>query len=91
MLNLDGRAAWKVETRFDFSWDPERFADPRATLAAIHAQQLKVCVWEYPYVSVNDPLFRELAERGYLLKDGAGDPYVLHWDTRPGTSPSAPC
>ena len=33
VLTLDGRAAWKVETRFDFEWDPERFPDPRAALA----------------------------------------------------------
>ena len=25
VLTLDGRAAWNVETRFDFKWDPERF------------------------------------------------------------------
>ena len=63
VLTLDGRAAWKVETRFNFEWDPERFADPRASLAAIRAQHLKVCVWEYPYVSVHAPLFVELAQR----------------------------
>ncbi len=87
VLTLDGRAAWKTETRFNFEWDPERFHDPRATLAAIHAQNLKVCVWEYPYVSVHSPLFKELAQRGYLLKTADGDPYVFGWDTAPGSSP----
>ena len=87
MLTLDGRAAWKVETRFNFEWDPERFADPRASLAAIRAQHLKVCVWEYPYVSVNAPLFVELAAQGYLLKTAEGDPYVFAWDLAPGSSP----
>ena len=28
VLTLDGRAAWDIETRFDFSWDPQRFPDP---------------------------------------------------------------
>ena len=42
---------------------PERFPDPRAALAAIKAHDLKVCVWEYPYVSVHSPLFQELAQR----------------------------
>ncbi len=87
VLTLDGRAAWKVETRFNFEWDPERFADPRASLAAIRAQHLKVCVWEYPYVSVHAPLFVELAAHGYLLKTAEGDPYVFGWDTAPGSSP----
>jgi alpha-D-xyloside xylohydrolase len=87
VLTLDGRAAWQVETRFNFRWDPERFPDPRAALAAIKAQHLRVCVWEYPCVSVHDPLFEELAARGYLLNDGNGDPLVFRWDTAPGTSP----
>ena len=33
VLTLDGRAAWKVETRFNFRWDPDRFPDPKAALA----------------------------------------------------------
>lgn len=86
-LMLDSRTAWKLETRFNFRWDPDRFADPRATLAAIKAHRLRVCVWEYPYVSVHDPLFEELAQRHYLLTTDQGDPYVYRWDTDPATSP----
>jgi alpha-D-xyloside xylohydrolase len=87
VLTLDGRAAWNVETRFDFEWDPDRFPDPRAALAAIKQNHLRVCVWEYPYVSVHSPLFTDLATRGYLLTNRDGDPYVFGWDTSPGTSP----
>jgi len=87
VLTLDGRAAWKVETRVDFEWDPDRFPNPRAALAAIREHNLRICVWEYPYVSVHSPLFMELASRGYLLTTADGDPYVFGWDTAPGTSP----
>jgi len=87
VLTLDGRAAWQVETRFDFEWDAERFTDPRATLAAIHQRNLRVCVWEYPYVSVHARLFRDLAQRGYLLKTVNGEPYVFRFDMAPGTTP----
>ncbi|MFO1283651.1 MAG: glycoside hydrolase family 31 protein [Burkholderiales bacterium] len=87
VLTLDGRAAWKVETRFNFRWDPDRFRDPKASLAAIRAEHLRVCVWEYPYVSVHDPLFTELAQRHYLLTNDMGEPLVFGWDTAPGTSP----
>jgi alpha-D-xyloside xylohydrolase len=87
VLTLDGRAAWQAETRFDFEWDPDRFPDPRAALDAIKAHSLKVCVWEYPYVSVHSPLFADLASRGYLLTDADGDPYVFAWDKSPGASP----
>ena len=75
------------QTRFNFQWDPERFTDPAASLAAIRAHQLRVCVWEYPYVSIHDKLFQQLAQRGYLLKTPEGDPYVFVWDTSPGPSP----
>ena len=87
VITLDGRAAWKVETRFNFEWDPDRFADPRASLAALHAQNFKVCVWEYPYVSIHARLFGELAHQGFLLKTAEGMPYVFAWDKAPGTSP----
>jgi len=87
VLTLDGRAAWKDDTRFDFRWDTGRFPDPRAALGAIKAHDLRVCVWEYPYVSVHSPLFADLATRGYLLKNAHGEPYVLAWDTSPATSP----
>jgi alpha-D-xyloside xylohydrolase len=81
VLTLDGRAAWDVQTRFNFQWDPERFTDPAHLLGQIHAHNLKVCVWEYPYVSIHDKLFQQLAQRGYLLKSSDGDPYVFFWDT----------
>jgi len=87
VITLDGRAAWTVRTRFNFQWDPERFPDPKASLAALKALSLRVCVWEYPYVSIHDPLFAQLFSNDYLLKNGYGDPYVLTWDTTPGTSP----
>jgi len=87
VLTLDGRAAWQVGTRFNFRWDPERFPDPQGALAAIKRHQLRVCVWEYPYVSIHDPLFQELFAKDYLLKNEHGDPYVFTWDTDPATSP----
>ena len=41
VITLDGRAAWKVETRFNFRWDPDRFPDPKAALATIRAPSAK--------------------------------------------------
>ena len=87
VIALDGRAAWDVQTRFDFRWDASRYPDPPAALARIKKHGLKVCVWEYPYVSVHSPLFIDLAKRGFLLKAANGDPYIFDWDTSPATSP----
>jgi len=87
VLTLDGRAAWDVNTRFDFEWDESRFPDPYEALAKIKAHHLRVCVWEYPYVSVHSPLFEELAARKFLLSNAEGGPCVFGWDTSPATSP----
>jgi len=87
VLTLDGRAVWNTDTRFDFQWDPARYPDPRGALARIKEHQLRVCVWEYPYVSIHSQLFQELASRRYLLTSEHGDPYVFAWDTTPGSSP----
>jgi len=87
VITLDGRAAWDVQTRFDFKWDAQRYPNPAASLARIKAHGLRVCVWEYPYVSIHSPLFDELASKRYLLTRETGDPYVFAWDTSPGTSP----
>jgi alpha-D-xyloside xylohydrolase len=87
VITLDGRAAWRVETRFDFHWDPVRFPDPRAAIARIKTHDFKLCVWEYPYVSIHSPLFEKLASLRYLLTDSQGEPYVFAFDTAPATSP----
>jgi len=87
VITLDGRASWNVDTRFDFAWDPDRFPDPRAALAAIKAHDLRICVWEYPYVSVHSPLFNELASQRFLLTTADGDPYVFGWDIAPASTP----
>lgn len=87
VITLDGRAWLDTRTRFAFEWDPSRWPEPAAVLARLKALDFRVCVWEYPLVSVHSPLHAELASRGYLLKDGAGQPYRYEWDTSPATSP----
>lgn len=83
VLVLDGRAWLKVETRFGFEWDAERYPDPGAFIRQLKALNFRLCVWEYPYVSVHNPLFARLAEKGYLLRNAAGEPYVYEWDPGP--------
>jgi alpha-D-xyloside xylohydrolase len=87
VITLDGRAAWATETRVDWRLDPARFTDPKAQIAAIKAQGLRVCVWEYPYVSVHSPLFATLADKGWFLKRADGRPYVFEWVKNPKDSP----
>ena len=87
VLMFDARATWDFETQFDFKWDQGCFPDPTATIAAIHEQHLRVCVWEYPCVSIHSHLFSQLTQRGFLLRTTDGDPYVIAWESAEDASP----
>lgn len=83
VITLDGRAWQDTDTRFAFEWDPKRFADfpPNQVIDDLKAMNFKVCIWEYPLVSVQNPLFTEMAKKGWLLKDKrSGEAYRYQWD-----------
>ena len=83
-LTLDGRAWLDTSTRFSFEWDKTRYPDPRATLSELKEMNFKICVWEYPLVSMSNPLFLEMASNGWLLRNKeTGAPYEYHWDMEP--------
>lgn len=91
VITLDGRAAWEVRTRFAFEWDKSRFygpdIDPKKILAQLRAFDLKVCVWEYPYVSIHNPLFNVLEAKGWLLQNRDGKAAVFNWVKDPTDDP----
>ena len=83
VITLDGRAWQDTDTRFAFEWDPKRFADfpPNKVISDLKAMHFKVCIWEYPLVSVQNPLFEEMANKGWLLTDKrTGQAYRYQWD-----------
>ncbi len=80
-ITFDGRAWQDTDTRFAFEWCPQRYPDPQPVIAELKALGFRICVWEYPLVSVKNPLFAELAQRGWLLKDRrSGEAYRYQWD-----------
>ena len=89
VLALDARSVWNAQTGFDFAWDPERVPDPAVTLARIKEHDLRVCVWQCPYVSVQSPMFQDLASQQYLLTTQLGDPYVLALEDAAGVGSPA--
>jgi alpha-D-xyloside xylohydrolase len=79
-ITLDGRAWQDTDTRFAFEWDPTRYADPAKVLNELKAMNFRICVWEYPLVSVKNPLFAEMAAKGWLLKDRrTSEAYEYDW------------
>lgn len=83
-ITFDGRAWQDTDTRFAFEWCPKRYPDPKPVLAELKALGFRICVWEYPLISVQNPLFAELAARGWLIRDRrTGEPYRYQWDLEP--------
>ncbi|MDU3302536.1 MAG: alpha-xylosidase, partial [Enterobacter ludwigii] len=62
----------------DFEWDPVTFPDPEGMIRRLKEKGLKVCVWINPYIGQKSPVFRELKEKGYLLKRPDGS--LWQWD-----------
>ena len=84
VITLDGRAWLDTRTRFAFEWDKTRYPDPKPVIDAVKDQGLRLCLWEYPLVSIHRPGFAELARNGWFLRDAAtGEPWLQHWDPAP--------
>ncbi len=79
VLVLDGRAWHKMDVRNDFQWDLQRYPDPAGFVQKMRALGVRLNLWEYSYISSKNPLFTELAEKGYLLKTPSGQPYIHRW------------
>ena len=81
VITFDGRAWQDTDTRFAFEWSPSRYPDPGAIIDQLKALNFKICVWEYPLISVKHRWFTEFASKGWLLKDQrTGDAYEYVWD-----------
>lgn len=79
VLTLDGRAWHKAETRFDFTWDAERYPEPAVFVQGLRALNYRLCLWEYSYLSTLNPLYTELAARKFFLQTAEGETYVHRW------------
>ena len=83
-ITFDGRAWQDTDTRFAFEWCPKRYPDPRPVIAELKRLGFRICVWEYPLISVRNPLFAELAAKGWLIRDArSGEAFRYRWDPEP--------
>lgn len=84
VITFDGRAWQDTDTRFAFEWDKSRYPHPKPVIDALKALGFRICVWEYPLVSEKNPLFAEMAAKGWLLKDRrTGEPWRYEWEAEP--------
>ncbi|TWT66977.1 Alpha-xylosidase [Posidoniimonas polymericola] len=59
---------WQCDYRFAES----RFDDPGKMIADLRKQGLRVCLWQLPYFSRKNSLFREIVDNGFHVHDAAG-------------------
>lgn len=81
IITIDGRAWQDTDTRFAFEWDKSRWPDPKPVLDEIKALGFKICIWEYPLISIKHELYNHFDERGWFLKDKRTDEtHQYDWD-----------
>lgn len=69
----------KWRTYCDFKWDRSAFPDVEGMIADWHARDLKVCLWEHPYISVESELFGFGTRKGYFALRPDGEVYVIDY------------
>lgn len=62
---------------FDFKRD--RFPNPTAMIEELHAKGFRMMLWVCPFVSPDSPEFRELRQKGFLIKDKNNQPALIPW------------
>ena len=64
----------------NFEFKPERFSDPKGMIDQLHADGFRIMLWICPFVSPDSPEFRELQQKGYLIKrKGSGEAAIIPW------------
>lgn len=68
-----------------WEFDPRRFADPKGMVEELHGAGYTVLLWTCPFVSMDSPGYRELADcdglkgKGGFVMNEKGVPYPVKW------------
>lgn len=89
VLHLD--PDWLVVDRLntDFIWNRERFGDRREFVADLAERDLRLSLWELPYLDPDSPRYDEARRRGFLLTDATGEPVGIKNTPTPDGRPRA--
>lgn len=63
----------------DFKWNREAFPQLETFLKRVKKEQLKICLWEHPYISVESELFEFGKKHGFFVKRPDGEVYVIDY------------
>jgi len=54
----------------DYEFSGTRFDNPEKLIARLNRMGLRVSLWQLPYFTPNNPLYREALEKGYAVRSG---------------------
>ena len=60
-----------------WEWDTERFPEPEEMIKELNKKNIHLSLWNYPYLQEDSPAFKELAERGFFIKNKEGHPAMF--------------
>lgn len=64
---------WMKEFQWcGFEWDKKMFPDPAGLIERLKAKGIRICLWVNPYIGQRAAVFRELAEKGYFIRNCDG-------------------
>lgn len=72
VIHLD--TGWfETDWRCDYRFSETRFDDPARMIADLREQGFRVSLWQLPYFTPTNPLYREAVEKGYVVRDAKGN------------------
>ena len=71
VIHLD--TGWfETEWRSDYIFSATRFPDPAKFIADLKQQGFRISLWQYPYFTSKNELWKEIVARGYHVKNEGG-------------------
>lgn len=71
VLHLD--TGWfETDWRSDYQFSKTRFTDPAAMIRDLRTRGFHVSLWQYTYFTPKNPLWKEIVDHGYEVRDESG-------------------
>lgn len=63
---------FETEWRSDHRFSTTRFPNPAKLMADLKQQGFRVSLWQYPYLTSKNPLWKEIVSKGYHVRNAGG-------------------
>lgn len=63
----------------NFDFKAEKFPNPKAMTDSLHNMGFKIMLWVCPFYSPDTPEYRDMRDRGFLLKDKNNQTAIIKW------------